>query len=55
MVLNTRVKPALSRKQVGEHLCQTPVSNFKPVIHTSLTPELNRQNSTREAYRLDYF
>jgi hypothetical protein len=43
MVQNTRVKRALSRKQVGV----TPVSNLTPGIHTSLTPVLTRQNSTR--------
>ena len=44
MVQNTRVKRALSRKQVGV----TPVSNLTPGIHTSLTPVLTRQNSTRD-------
>ena len=44
MVLDTRMKRALSRKQVGV----TPVSNLSPGIHTSLTPVLTRQNFTRE-------
>jgi hypothetical protein len=44
MVLNTRVKRALSGKKMGV----TPVSYLKPGINTSLTPVLTRQNPTRE-------
>ena len=42
MFVRTRVKPALSLKQVSV----TPVSNLTPVIHTSLTPVLTLQKAT---------
>jgi hypothetical protein len=47
--INQYDKPKKLLKTNGSEFyrCQTPVSNLTPGIHTSLTPVLTRQNSTR--------